>query len=178
MNRLLSVSFCACIACAMLFSGCAKKVTKMDTLPKPEPVAAAPAPVAAAPVERESFETVDPDAAIKEILQPVYFDYDQTDLRSETLERLQKIARLMEEKKSLNILMEGHADERGTNEYNIGLGQRRAKSIRDWLANFGIADGRLELTSFGRERPAFPSCDGDDACHAKNRRCEFKVLAK
>jgi peptidoglycan-associated lipoprotein len=170
----------ALVLCALLMvAGCGKKVTKVDTQPQPEPKREQAAPASQAPApERESFETVDPDVQIREVLQTVYFDYDQSNLKPATIDRLQLIGKLLDEKASLNLLLEGHADERGTNEYNIGLGERRARAIRDWFVNYGVSDRRLEVTSYGRERPAFPNCGGDDACHAKNRRVEFKVLAK
>lgn len=178
MKRLLSLTSIATL-CAVLFvfGGCAKKATKIDTMPKEEPKVTAPAPVEQ-PVERESFDTVDPDAEAKGILQTVYFEYDQYDLKSETLDRLTQIGRFMTDKPAVNVLIEGHADERGSSEYNMGLGDKRARAIADWLVTYGIARSRVETTSYGRERPADPNCGNDEPCHAKNRRGEFKVLKK
>jgi peptidoglycan-associated lipoprotein len=174
----LTLSVAALAAGLLAFGGCNKKVTKVE----PAPQQAAPADtthkqVAPAP-ERESFETVDADAAVREVLQTVYFDYDQTNLLPATADRLQLIAKMLEEKTGVSLLLEGHADERGTNEYNIGLGERRSRAVKNWLTNYGIGDRRLEVTSYGRERPAMPNCGTDETCHAKNRRVEFKVLAK
>jgi peptidoglycan-associated lipoprotein len=179
MNRFPAIISCIALAAGLtVIGGCNKKVTKVE----PAPQQAAPAdttPRQVAPAaERESFETVDPDAAVREVLQTVYFEYDQTNLLPATADRLQLIAKMLEEKTAVSLLLEGHADERGTNEYNIGLGERRSRAVKNWLTNYGIGDRRLEVTSFGRERPAMANCGTDETCHAKNRRVEFKVLAK
>lgn len=179
MKKLFTVISAMALSCALIVAGCQKKVTKVEPpAPAPQVRSEPPPPPPPPPPERESFETVDPDAQIRDILQTVYFDYDKSALKSETIERLQMVGRLMSDRSGLSLLLEGHADERGTNEYNIGLGDRRARAVRDWLVNYGVSDRRLEVTSYGRERPAYPNCGEDESCHAKNRRVEFKVLAK
>lgn len=160
----------------LALSGCSKKVTKTAVQ---EPVAKAVTPEAPPAPPRETFETVDPAQQVRDVLQTVYFDYDKYALRTETLDRLGQIGKMLQEQSSVKLLMEGHADERGTAEYNMALGEHRARAVRDWLVSYGIADSRLEITSYGKERPADPNCgDNDDACHAKNRRVEFKALSK
>jgi len=114
---------------------------------------------------------------IKEALQPVYFDYNSFKLSSESIEKLTNIGTFLKENAGLRILIEGHCDERGSSEYNIGLGENRARVVKDYLVNYGIKPVRLEVTSMGEEQPAVMMC-GDEACHAQNRRAEFTVLAR
>jgi peptidoglycan-associated lipoprotein len=177
MKKLLSIFIMVSICLSLgLVAGCAKKVTKIEPLPEPAPVAK-PEPTPA-PVERETFEPVDPDAEARAVLQTVYFDYNKWDLKSESLERLTLIGKFLSDKPGVSVLMEGHCDERGSNEYNMGLGDKRARSISDWLVSYGIGKSRLETTSYGKERPARSGCGEDESCHAMNRRVEFKVLKK
>jgi peptidoglycan-associated lipoprotein len=173
----LGMSFC--IAC-MLSAGCSKKVTKVEepiSKPAPAPKAeqAQPAP---APAPSDSFKVEDLDSKTREILLPIYFNYDKYDLLPESVNKLEKIAPFLQSKTSLRVLIEGNADERGSSEYNMGLGESRARTVKNYLTTYGVADNRLEITSYGKERPAFPNCGNDDACHAKNRRVEWKILAK
>jgi peptidoglycan-associated lipoprotein len=179
MNRIIStISIATLLAAALVLGGCAKKVTKATPMPEEQPKPKVEAPVEQPPVQRETFDTVDPDAAAKAVLQTVYFEYDKSDLKQETLDRLTQIGRFLTDNSSVSVLIEGHADERGSSEYNMGLGDRRARAVSDWLVSYGISKNRLETTSYGRERPAFPNCGSDEPCHAKNRRAEFKVLKK
>jgi peptidoglycan-associated lipoprotein len=177
MKKLCSLIIMASVCLSLAFmAGCNKKVTKIE--PTPEPAAVAKPAPEPAPVERETFEPVDPDAEARAVLLTVYFDYDKWDLRSATLERLTLIGKFLQDKSNVSVLMEGHADERGSNEYNMGLGDKRARAIYSWLVSYGIGKSRLETTSYGKERPANPNCGEDDACHAMNRRVEFKVLKR
>jgi peptidoglycan-associated lipoprotein len=169
-----ALALAVCLTGALVAAGCAKKVTKTPAaLPEPAPAIVVPQ----APTERASFDTVDVDKSIKEALMPVYFAFNDSRLNPAALEQMQQIGRLMDQHKALSLLMEGYCDERGSSEYNIGLGERRARAVKDWLLSYGIAEARLETTSYGKERLAVEGC-GDDACHAKNRRVAFKVLAR
>ena len=162
--------------CAILIvAGCSKKKTKVEVTPEPEP----PQEVVAPQEDPDEvvYEPVDMDAKMRELLVPVYFDYDKWDLRPEAIEILERIASFLNEHTTVRLLLEGHADERGTNEYNIGLGENRAKAVRKYLTGYGIDSSRLDFTSYGREQPAIPNCP-DEPCHAKNRRVEWKVLQK
>lgn len=114
---------------------------------------------------------------IAEALKPVYFEYDSYRLTSDAIRQLGNVVRLLQEEKKLRIIILGHCDERGSSEYNIGLGELRAMVIREYLATYGIKNIRIETMSFGREMPAQRSCHSEE-CHALNRRGEFKVIAK
>ncbi len=161
-------------------AGCAKKVTKIDeplSKPAPEPKAAeVQAPQSMTPTD--SFKVEDLDSKTREILVPIYFSYDKYDLLPESVSKLEKIAPFLQGKTTLRVLIEGNADERGSNEYNMGLGESRARTVKNYLTTYGVSDSRLEITSYGKERPAFPNCGSDESCHEKNRRVEWKILAK
>ena len=173
--RLRTTIIAAVALCVVAgFAGCSKKVTKVEPAPQPAPVVEQPAPPP--PVVQEAPKP-DIDAQLREVLQTLYFDFDKSDLRPEAVETLGKIASLLSANPSVHLRAEGHADERGSSEYNMALGEKRARAAHDYLTSYGIGADRLETTSYGKERPAFPNCQ-DDACHAKNRRVEWNVLAK
>ena len=109
--------------------------------------------------------------------QPILFEFDSADLSSDGHGVLETIAKTLEKYPAISLLIEGHCDERGSAEYNMGLGVQRADAVKRWLLKRGIAKSRLEATSHGKERPAFKICS-NDACHAKNRRVEFKIFEK
>jgi len=111
-------------------------------------------------------------------LAPIYFDYDKYNLRPDAIATLEKIAPYLRENSTMRIKIEGHADERGTDEYNIGLGENRAKSARKYLEKYGIASKRLEIVSYGRSRPVNPNCGEDESCHQQNRRVEWVILSR
>ena len=85
-------------------------------------------------------------------------------------------ARLLNDNKTVKIRLEGNCDERGTNEYNMALGDRRANSVRQFLMDYGISDSRITTISFGEERPIDPGHNED--AWAKNRRCDFKITTQ
>jgi peptidoglycan-associated lipoprotein len=160
------------------FTGCAKKVTKIEPIPEPpKPPVAAPAPEPVPP-KVEQFVPVDLDAQLREILQTLYFDFDKYDLRPDAISTLGRIASFLQDHKTVRLLAEGHCDERGSSEYNMGLGENRAKAVKKYLTSYGIGADRLETTSYGKERPAALNCGADDNCSQKNRRVEWKALSK
>lgn len=104
-------------------------------------------------------------------LQRIHFDFDKSDIKPEYEPALKGNAEWLKKNSGKNIVIEGHCDERGTNEYNIALGDRRANASRRYLSNLGVADGRLSTVSYGEER-AMASCH-DESCWWQNRRAEF-----
>jgi peptidoglycan-associated lipoprotein len=159
---------------AMLIAGCAKKPPATPPEPTPPKVEAPPtvqAPYEAPKVDEEALRRQRIQARIAETFKPIYFDYDQSSLSEAGKRTSQAIADLMKEVPEITARVEGHADERGTNEYNLALGERRAKTVQDYLANLGVKAGRLNLISYGEEKPAV---DGhDESAFSKNRRVEF-----
>jgi peptidoglycan-associated lipoprotein len=111
-------------------------------------------------------------------LQPVFFDYNQYDIREDQLASLQNNARVLKagECGTVTVLIEGHCDERGTDEYNLALGERRADAAKDYLVSLGIPDGRLNTISYGESRP-FSQGHNEDAWQ-QNRRAHFVAVRK
>jgi peptidoglycan-associated lipoprotein len=115
-------------------------------------------------------------ARAQEVLTNVlYFEYDSDRLNSEAEERLRTKASILRANPSIEIRVEGHADERGSTEYNLALGQRRAEAVRTFLAGYGITANRVRTISYGKERPAVEG--SSEAAWARNRRAEFAVTA-
>lgn len=106
--------------------------------------------------------------------RPVYFDYDESDLKPAARENLSKRAAWLKSNSEYSILIEGHCDERGTNEYNLALGDRRAEVAKRYLINQGISGQRIETISYGEERPA--DREHNEEAWAKNRRDEFRII--
>ncbi len=110
----------------------------------------------------------DPEAGLNSVF---YFEFDKSSLTAETQRDLDAYARALRESPR-NIRLEGHADERGTREYNIALGERRAKAVADYLMNSGVSAGNIETISYGEERPAVNG--SNSSAWAQNRRVELK----
>jgi peptidoglycan-associated lipoprotein len=169
----ISAFICVSACCLALTVGCAKKTTKIDPIPEPAPAPAYEPPPP--PPEPEPEPVVEDPSSF---LVPVYFDYDKSNLRPDAMSTLESIGPFLNRNPSMRIMIEGHADERGTDEYNIGLGESRAKSALNWLVNYGISESRIETVSYGRARPVNPNCGEDDYCHSRNRRVEWKVISR
>jgi peptidoglycan-associated lipoprotein len=109
------------------------------------------------------------------LLAPVYFEFDQADLSDQTRAALQQKAVLLRQHENVQMRIAGHTDARGSDEYNLALGQRRAAIVKRYLIERGVPERRLEVVSFGEERPA---AEGDDeAARSQNRRAEFEITA-
>jgi len=109
-----------------------------------------------------------------ELAMVVYFDFDQSTLSAEDTDLLAKHANRLANNARLNVRLEGHADERGSREYNIGLGERRAQAVRRVLLIQGASANQISTVSFGEERPA--AFGSDEESYALNRRVELKYL--
>lgn len=107
-------------------------------------------------------------------LQRVHFARDSVELTAEGHAALRRVAELLRAHADVNLFIEGHADPRGTPEYNLGLGQQRAATVSRYVEGLGIAPERLQLTSYGEERPLAP--ESSQSALARNRRVEFRVL--
>jgi len=143
----------------------------------PEPVTEAP-PVAVPPepsVSSADMGSLD-DINKKGILAPVFFEFDSAEMSSEGQATLAKNAETMKQFQTWVVSIEGHCDERGTAEYNLALGERRALSVRQYLVSLGIAAERLRTVSYGKEFPFDPG-HGESAW-SRNRRANFVVTAK
>ena len=145
--------------------------------PPPPPPAPAPAPPPRALTEEEIFaaKTVDQLNAERP-LDDVYFDLDKSEIRDDAKARLQKNADWMKKWTSTQVSVEGHCDSRGSAEYNLALGSRRANAVKEYLTNLGVPAGRLTVVSKGKEQPV---CSEDgESCWQQNRRGHFVITAK
>ena len=143
--------------------------------PPTPPPTPPPAPAPRQPTEAELFAALSL-ADVNKNLDDVYFDLDKSDLNDSAKAALQKDASYLNKWTSIKITVEGHADARGTNEYNLALGDRRASAVRDYLANLGVAAARINIVSKGKEEPVCSEMAED--CWSKNRRGHFVVTAK
>jgi peptidoglycan-associated lipoprotein len=105
----------------------------------------------------------------------IFFDFDRSEIRADARPVMDRKARILRDEPTVRILIAGHADERGSTEYNLALGSRRAESARQYLIAAGIDGSRIEIVSFGEERPL--ERGSNEAAWARNRRAEFTVTA-
>jgi peptidoglycan-associated lipoprotein len=115
----------------------------------------------------------DADALRNTLREVIHFDFDESDLRDDARSRLEAKLPILLANPGLTLRISGHADERGSDEYNLALGQRRAAAAKRYLTERGVADGRIETASFGEEQPV--ASGGDESAHAANRRAEFEI---
>ena len=104
-------------------------------------------------------------------MQPIYFNFDQADIRDDQITRIEYNARYLKDNPSTNIIIEGNSDAQGTNEYNLALGERRAINAQRYLIELGVEDFRIRTISYGEERPLFTGMDEFD--YSRNRRDDF-----
>ncbi|HMJ84483.1 MAG TPA: peptidoglycan-associated lipoprotein Pal [Vicinamibacterales bacterium] len=145
--------------------------------PPPPPPAPAPAPPPRPLTEEQIFagKTVDQLNAERP-LDDVLFDLDKSEIRDDAKPRLQKNADWMKKWTSTQVSVEGHCDSRGSAEYNLALGSRRANAVKEYLANLGVPAGRLTVVSKGKEQPV--CSENGESCWQQNRRGHFVITAK
>jgi len=151
-------------------AGCAKPppVTPTEPAPAPQPVSTptAPAPPSA---------PVNPDAVALRELQAagmiIYFDYDRAEIKPEFVPVVSAHAKYLNGNTARKVRLEGHADERGSREYNIGLGEKRSQAVRRALLLQGVAEAQITTVSYGEERPQAQG--GDEVAYSRNRRSEM-----
>ncbi|HUX06662.1 MAG TPA: peptidoglycan-associated lipoprotein Pal [Acidobacteriota bacterium] len=111
-----------------------------------------------------------------EFLRNIYFDFDMSDLRPDSIAQLDQNADWLKQHATVRAIIEGHCDERGTEEYNLALGERRAKGARDYLVRLGIAASRMMVVSYGESRPQ--ELGSNESAWAMNRRAHFRVFER
>ena len=159
-------------------ASCAKKVGKVEEPMKPAATTTAPAAPAPMAPAAPSTKPVEDATAMRQAIQAfestnVYFDFDKADIKAEAKPVLEKKAEFLRANAQYKVTIEGNCDERGTNEYNMALGDRRAKAAMKYLNALGISANRMSTISYGEEKPADPG--HNEAAWAKNRRDEFKL---
>jgi len=127
------------------------------------------------PAVSEAPKTSSIDELFLQEVADAYFDYDSAELRPDARQAVQKDAAFFKQYPTMRVTIEGHCDERGSTEYNLALGQRRANAVMQYLVSLGIPESRLNATSWGKEKPF--CMEATEACYAKNRRGHF-VQAK
>lgn len=115
------------------------------------------------------------EAARATLVRAIYFDYDRSTLSDESRRALEAKLSVLTNSPEVRLRITGHADERGSDEYNLALGQSRAAAALRYLVDHGIDRSRLDLTSYGEERPV--CTDANEACWSRNRRAEFEIIA-
>ena len=183
--RKLTVGFFVAISCfAVSLAGCAKKelvkgegeaatTSTQPSTAKPEvkDEAVQESAVKEAPTV-STDETLSAEQSIS--LENIFFDFDSYVLTTNSRETLTKNAALLQNNGSVNIQIAGHCDERGSDEYNLALGEKRAKAALNYLTTLGVNGSRLSTISYGKEKPVAPG--HDEAAWAKNRRDEFTAI--
>ena len=122
-------------------------------------------------VEASSSESIQYDNKAVFASATIYFEFDKSNLTSKSIQILKSVTSALNENKSIQVTLAGHADERGTREYNLALGQRRAETVSDYFILNGISKNRISVKSYGEERPL--ALGQDDESYSKNRRVEI-----
>ncbi len=189
--RVAMIAVGVVLALGMLACGGKKPPVARPAPPPPPPPSSTPAPRPPAPPEPVAEPTVVPPEPVKEDaiassslddlnrnspLKPVFFDYDSSEVTADAQAALDANATVLKRSTGWTVTIEGHCDERGTAEYNLALGERRAVAARAYLVSLGISADRLRTVSYGKEFPFDPG--HDESAWSKNRRAHFVITAK
>ena len=160
------------LAFAAIFAGCAKKEVVVPPPPPPPPpvvdtVVPPPPPPPPPPPDTNAIRRERLQGLMSQVLKPIYFDLDQSTIKSEGKDILTKIGNLLKEYPELSVTVEGNADERGSTEYNQALGDRRANAAKKWLLAFGVNSNQLKTVSYGKEKA---SSGSDESVWSQDRR--------
>lgn len=150
----------------LLMAGCSSKKSGVGDETPPLTTEETPPPPPPPPDDLDL-----PPPPVEVVLETIYFDFDKYNLRSEAKTALGNNAKTLRENPDLTVLIEGHCDERGTVEYNLALGEKRAKAARDYLVDLGVQAERVRTISYGEERPVDPG--HAESAWGKNRRADF-----
>lgn len=187
----------AVAAVSLLAAACAKKKVAAAPPPPPAPAATpaaaskpAPPPVRTATTQRPAtinpaprYPNASTRARIDQLLAKIedaYFDYDKASLRPDALKALQadstELREILKDYPDYKVTIEGHCDERGSAEYNLALGDKRAEAAKDYLVQVGIPSAQFNVLSYGKERPICQ--EHDEACWQRNRRIHIVAMAR
>jgi peptidoglycan-associated lipoprotein len=191
MSKVTVGLFVALLCSALFVGGCAKKELVKGEGEVPAASATQPAEVPAKPPVKEEAvqertvkeapttvkeESTTAASQAIESLENIYFDFDSYVLTAKSREVLTRNAEAMKKNSSISVQIAGNCDERGSDEYNLALGEKRAKSALNYMVTLGVPVSRLSMISYGKEKPADPG--HDEAAWAKNRRDEFVIIIK
>jgi peptidoglycan-associated lipoprotein len=189
MNRKLLVWTVAPLLLAVLY-GCPRKKpqTPAETLdvetetvaPPATEVEPPPTPTAEDqeedPLLSSDLQVVNEELRRRGFAADIYFDYDESTLTDDSRQKLARNAELLRGQPQFTLTIEGHCDERGTNEYNLALGERRANAARDYLSSLGVTADRMRTISYGEERPV--CTESDESCWRQNRRAHMVITGR
>ncbi len=187
MNNRLASSLCALLLLSLpLAAGCKARPRSPEAAPPPsvemkteevrEPEAARPwqEPKPAEEPIRSTPSAEADDFNRQKVLKTIYFDFDRYTIKDESKDTLRQNAQWIKDHAQFHVVVEGHCDERDTQEYNLALGERRASATRQYLVSLGVPANRLRTISYGEERPA---ADGhNESAWSRNRRAEFLII--
>jgi peptidoglycan-associated lipoprotein len=160
-------------ALMLLLVGCGSQPEPETDMTEMEPPP--PAEETTPPPREDKPAWVDPNTEYASTLVNIHFEFNKYNILEEDKPKLETIAALLKANTSFKLLIEGHCDERGTNEYNMSLGEQRALSTKRYLTSLGVDGGRFTTISYGEERPL--DAGHSETAWAKNRRCQFRVEA-
>ncbi len=162
-TRILSL-----LAVLVLVAGCSSSPEDNGSVSTDMTAPIASAPASTAPVEPAGALPGTQQDLVVNVGDRVFFGYDKYDLTPDARAILEKQANWMKQYASVKVIVEGHCDERGTREYNLALGEKRAMTAKNYLIALGVDAGRIQTISYGKERPAVAG--SDEAAYAQNRR--------
>ncbi len=174
----IAMRFLALVLLAALVAACAREVTPEPDRPEPTPPPDRERPVETDRIDPRDFTDVrnldNPDSLLNQ--RVIYFEFDRSNVRSEFRPIIEAHAEYLQANSSARVILEGHTDERGSREYNLGLGERRGNSVQELLGAHGVSSGQIEVVSYGEERPVCRASDED--CWERNRRTEIVYTAR
>jgi peptidoglycan-associated lipoprotein len=177
MQKYLFTLTIGAIGFAMVMSGCAKRMKTETSAMQEEQVAAARdigEPVN--PMDSPSIQEEDVMGGGMGGLVDVYFDFDRFNIRGDMRASMETNVKWLRSNPDVSVTIEGHADERGTNEYNLALGERRAQATKRFLIAAGIEASQISTISYGEERPM--CMNSNESCYSKNRRAHFATRGR
>jgi peptidoglycan-associated lipoprotein len=176
-KNLTLIGFVVLIALGInIFTGCAENKTAVKDEAVQEQKVEAAQPAKATPAAQEQTAKVEAAATAEAVIRDINFDFDQSSIRPDAREVLKANADILLKKSAAQVTIEGYCDERGTAEYNMALGERRAQETKKYMVNLGVKASQIKTISYGEERPLDPGHNED--AWAKNRRAHFVVSGK
>lgn len=175
------------VAATVLLTGCARDLWPFGGGPELAPgfqSTGGTAPTYTELASRGTWQALDQPMALAESGmqtgeqrwdEVVYFAFDRATIGATERVKIEELASHLQANSGLNVIIEGHADERGSDEYNRNLSQRRALAVRDYLVSLGVSGNRIDTVGYGEERPVIPAA-ATEAEHAQNRRAEFLLV--
>jgi peptidoglycan-associated lipoprotein len=171
MKNFVRLAQIASVSALLLAGACTSRPEAVATAPPPAPPPAAPAPAPLPPAPPPAPRGPIPGSAEDfrtNVGDTVHFGYDQYSVEEADRAQLQKQAAWLNQYPNVRVSIEGHADERGTREYNLALGARRANAVKEFLVSVGVSSARIDTVSYGKERPV--CTESNEACWTQNRR--------